>query len=142
MKILENSERKNSYFSNLCSAAFTMTVFFVLVIARQSILSQFFNFGKTGFFICRKLDSNRSNTFQRKISTAEHGSVFSLKSNKSNGCDRKQTMHSCDKTFKQVLSFLSNLTSAIFIFPIGLCHDLKFEAIFLISEKVASSFFG
>ena len=38
--------------------------------------------------------------------------VFSMKIDRSNWCGRKWTMSSCNKTFKQVFSFLSNLTSA------------------------------
>ena len=37
VKYWENSERKNSCFFNLRSAAFTMIIFFTLVIAPQSI---------------------------------------------------------------------------------------------------------
>ena len=47
VKKRENSDRKNSYFFNLCSAAFTMINFFTLVIAPQSISGQCFNYGKT-----------------------------------------------------------------------------------------------
>ena len=36
-------------------------------------------------------------------------------------------MSSCNKTFKQVLSFFSNLTSALFILRIALYPYLKFE---------------
>ena len=43
VKKRENSDRKNSYFFNLCSAAFTIIVFFTLVIVPQSISSQCFN---------------------------------------------------------------------------------------------------
>ena len=51
VKKRENSHRK-IYFFNLGSAAFTMIVFFTLVIAPQSISSQHLNYGKkTAFFL-------------------------------------------------------------------------------------------
>ena len=52
--------------------------FFTLVIASQSISSQCFNYGKTAFFIIETLSWNRSNTFQWRITTTRHGSVFVL----------------------------------------------------------------
>ena len=39
-------------------------------------------------------------------------------------------MSSCNKTFKQVISLFSNLTSALFIPQIALYTYLKFEASF------------
>ena len=36
-------------------------------------------------------------------------------------------MSSCNKTFKQVLSFFPNLTSALLVLQIGLYTYLKFE---------------
>ena len=44
-------------------------------------------------------------------------------------------MSSCNKTFKQVLSFLSNLTSALFILRTALYMYLKFAASFWISRS-------
>ena len=43
---------------------------------------------------------------------------------------QKMIMSSCNKTFKQVLPFLSNLTLASFILLIALYTDLKLEASF------------
>ena len=49
---------------------------------------------------------------------------------------QKITMSSCNKTSKQVLSFLSNLTSALFILREPFLHTcLKFEASFQISRS-------
>ena len=48
VKKRENSGR-NSYFFNLCSAAFTMIVVFTLGMAPQSISSQYY--GETAFFL-------------------------------------------------------------------------------------------
>ena len=72
----ENSDRKNSYFSELCSAAFTLIAFIILVIASQSISSQCLHYRKTGFFISRTLGLIESNIFQSKISTTKHGPNF------------------------------------------------------------------
>ena len=56
MKRRENLDRKNSDFFNLCSAAFTMIIFFTLVIAPQFISGKCFNYGKTAFFLSETLD--------------------------------------------------------------------------------------
>ena len=64
VKKRENSDR-NFYFFSLCSANFTMIVFFSLGIAPQSISSQYY--GKSAFFLCGSLRPNGLNTFQRKI---------------------------------------------------------------------------
>ena len=73
VKKRENSDR-NSYFFNLCSAAFTMIVFFTLGMAPQSISNQYY--GKTAFFLSGTLGWNGSNTFQRKITTTKPGCFF------------------------------------------------------------------
>ena len=52
-----------------------------------------------------------SSTFQRKITTRKHDSVFSLKTDWSNWWGRKYITRSFNKTFKQALCFFSNLTS-------------------------------
>ena len=108
VKKRENSDR-NSYFFNLCSAAFTMIVFFTLGMAPQSILSQYY--GKTAFFLSGTLCWNRSNTLQGKITTTKH-ICFLYENRHEQLMWQKITMSSCNKIFKQVLSFLSNLTSA------------------------------
>ena len=107
VKKRKNSDR-NSYFFNLCSAAFTTIVFFSLGMAPQSILSQYY--GKTAFFQSGTLGWNRSNTFQGKITTTKHG-CFLYENWHEQLMWQKITMSSCNKIFKQVLSFLSNLTS-------------------------------
>ena len=108
VKKRENSDR-NSYFFNLCSAAFTMIVFFTLGMAPQSILSQYY--GKTAFFLSGTLCWNRSNTLQGKITITKHV-CFLYKNRHEQLMWQKITMSSCNKIFKQVLSFLSNLTPA------------------------------
>ena len=110
VKKRENSDR-NFYFFNLCSANFTMIVFFSLGIAPQSILSQYH--GKTAFFLSGSLSWNGSNTFQRKITTTKHG-CFIYGNRQEQLMWQKTITSSCNKTFKQVISFLSNLTSALF----------------------------
>ena len=121
VKKRENSGR-NSYFFNLCSAAFTMIVFFTLGMAPQSISNQYY--GKTAFFLSGTLGWNGSNTFQRKITTTKHGCFF-YENRQEQLMWQKITMSSCNKTFKQVLSFLSNLTSALFILRIALSSHLS-----------------
>ena len=116
VKKRENSDRKNSYFCDFSSAAFT--IFFALFIA-QSISGQSFNFGKTGFFLSGTLGWNGSNTFQRKITTTKHGCFF-CKIGQEPLMWQKIIMSSLNKTFKQVLSFRPNLTSALFILRIAL----------------------
>ena len=106
VKKRENSDR-NSYFFNLCSAAFTMIVFFTLGMAPQSISNQYY--GETAFFLSGTLGWNGSNTFQRKITTAKHGCFF-CKNRQEQLMWQKIIMSSCNKTFKQVLSFLSSST--------------------------------
>ena len=108
VKKWENSDR-NSYFFNFCSAAFTMIVFFTLGMAPKSILSQYY--GKTAFFLSGTLSWNRSNTFQGKITTTKHG-CFLYENWHEQSMWQKITMSSCNKIFKQVFSFLSNLTPA------------------------------
>ena len=108
VKKRENSYR-NSYFFNLCSAAFIMIVFCALGMAPQSISCQYY--GKTAFFLSGTLGWNGSNTFQRKITTTKHGCFF-YENRQEQLMWQKITMSSCNKTFKQVLSFFSNLTPA------------------------------
>ena len=120
VKKRENSDR-NSYFSNLCSAAFKMIVFFTLGMAPQSISSQYYE--KTAFFLSGTLGWTGSNTFQRKITTAKHGCFF-YENQQEQLIWQKITMISCIKNFKQVLSFLSNLTSVLFILRIALSSHL------------------
>ena len=115
---------KNSDFFNLYSAAFTMIVFFTLVIAPQSLSCQCFNYGKTAFFLSELLDWNGSNTFQMKITTAKHGCFF-CKNWQEQLMRQKIIMSSCNKPFRQVLSFLSNLTSTLFILRITLSSHLS-----------------
>ena len=120
VKKRENSER-NFYFFNLCSAAFTMIVFFTLGMVPQSISSH--NYGKTAFFLSGTLGWNGLNTFQRKITTTKHGWFF-YENRQEQLMWQKITMSSCNKTFKQVLSFFSNLTSTLFILRIALTSHL------------------
>ena len=127
VKERENLDR-NSCFFNLCSGAFTNIVFFTLGMAPQSILSQY---GKTAFFLSGTLGWNGSNTFQRKITTTKHGCFF-YENRQEQLMWQKITMSSCNKTFKQVLSFLSNLTSALFILWIALSSHF-----FLNSKQVS-----
>ena len=116
----QNSDR-NSYFFNLCSAAFTLIVFFTLGMVLQSILSQYY--GKTTFFLSGTLGWNGSNTFQRKITTTKHGCFF-YENRQEQLMWQKISMSSCNKTFKQVLSFVSSLTSALLILRIALSLHL------------------
>ena len=106
---------------NLCNAAFTMIVFFTLGMVPQSISSQYY--GKTAFFLSGTLGWNGSNTFQRKITTTKHDCFF-YENRQEQLIWQKITMSSCHKAFKQVLSFLSNLTSALFILRIELSSHL------------------
>ena len=117
VKKRENSD-KNSFF-NLCNAAFTM-IFFTLGMAPQSISSQYY--GKTAFFLSGTLGWNGSNTFQRKI-TSKH-SCFFYENRQEQLMWQKISMSSCNKTFKQVLSFVSSLTSALLILRIALSLHL------------------
>ena len=43
--------RQNSYFANLCSAAFTLILFFILVVALNPFQANIPNYGKTASFI-------------------------------------------------------------------------------------------
>ena len=119
VKKRENSD-KNSFF-NLCNAAFTM-IFFTLGMAPQSISSQYY--GKTAFFLSGSLGWNGSKTFQREITTTKHG-CFIYENRQEQLMWQKIIMSSCNKTFKEVLSFLSNLTSALFILRIALSSHLS-----------------
>ena len=121
VKKQENSDR-NLYFFNLCCANFTMIVFFSLDIAPQSTSSQYY--GKTAFFVSGSLSWNRSNTLQRKITATKH-CCFIYENRKEQLMWQKIIMSSCNKTFKQVVSLLSNLTSAIFILRIALSSHLS-----------------
>ena len=85
------SDKNNSYFSNLCSTAFTIFVFLILVLAAQSISSQCSHYGKTSFLISGTLRWHELKTFQRKITTTKHGSVFYLKIGRSNWCGKKKS---------------------------------------------------
>ena len=109
-------------FLQFCSAAFTMIVFFTLGMAPQSISSQYY--GKTAFFLSGTFGWNGSNTFQRKITTTKHGCFF-YENRQEQLMWQKITMSSCYKTFKQLLSFLSNFTSALFILRIALSSHLS-----------------
>ena len=120
VKERENSDR-NFYFFNLCSVAFTMIVFFTLGMVPQSISGH--NYGKTAFFLSGTLGWNGLNTFQRKITTTKHGWFF-YENRQEQLMWQKITMSSWNKTFKQVLSFLSNLTSTLFILRIALTSHL------------------
>ena len=124
VKKRENSDRKNSYFFNLCSATFTMIIFSTLVIAPQSNSGKCFSYGKTAFFLSGTFGWNGSNTFQRKITTTKHGCFF-CKHRQEQLKWQKIILSSCNRTFKQVLSFLSNLTSALFILRIALSSHLS-----------------
>ena len=66
------------------------------------------NYGKTAFFIRGTLGRNGSNTFQRKLTTTKHGCFF-FKNRQEHLMWQKIIISSCNKTFKQTLSFLSNL---------------------------------
>ena len=66
------------------------------------------NYGKTTFYISGKSGWNGSNTFQRKLTTTKHGCFF-FKNRQEQLMWQKIIISSCNKTFKQVLSFLSNL---------------------------------
>ena len=121
----ENSDRKNSDFFNLCSAAFTMIIFFTLVITPESISGQCFNYGKTAFFLSETLSWNGSNTFQMKINTTKYGCFFFCKNRQEQLIWQKIIMSSCNKSFKQVLSFLSNLISGLIILRIALSSHLS-----------------
>ena len=121
VKKRENWDR-NSHFFNLCSAcSLTIIVFFTFGMAPQSISSKYY--GKTAFFLSGTLGWNGSNTFQRKITTTKHDCFF-YENRQEQLIWQKITM-SCHKAFKQVLSFLSNLTSALFILRIELSSPLS-----------------
>ena len=113
---------RNFCIFNLCRANFTMIVFFSLGIAPQSISSQYY--GKTAFFLSGSLGWNGSKTFQREITTTKHG-CFIYENRQEQLMWQKIIMSSCNKTFKEVLSFLSNLTSALFILRIALSSHLS-----------------
>ena len=136
------SDKNNSYFSNLCSTAFTIFVFLILVIAAQSILSQCSHYGKTSFFISGTLRWHELKTFQRKITTTKHGSVFYLKIGRSNWCGRKKIKRSYNKTFKQVFSLFWNLISALFIFRVTIYTYLKFEGTVVELKKMLLQVFS
>ena len=140
MKKRKNSDRKNSYFSDLCSAVFTMIIHFscASIHSRTS-----FNYGKTGFCISGTLDWNGSSTFQRKISTRKHGSVFSLKIKGAiDAAENKSWVVVTKLSNKLFLSF-SNLTSALLILGIALYTYMKFgEAVSELAKIVGLSFFG
>ena len=106
VKKRENSDRKNSYFFNLCSADFTMIVFFALVIAPQSISSQCFK-------IMEKLLSSLvehwveiDETHSKGNSLQQNMVAFSFKNRLEQLTWQKIIISSCNKTFKQVLFFL------------------------------------
>ena len=120
MKKCENSDR-NFYFFNLCNAGFTMIVFVNLGMVPQFISRQYY--GKTAFLLSGTLGWNGSNTFQWKIITTKHGCFF-YENWEDELMWQKITMSSCNKTFKKVLSFFSNLTSTLFIFRIVLSSHL------------------
>ena len=79
---------------------------------------------KTVFFLDGTLGRNGSNTFQRKITTTKHRCFF-YENRQEQLMWQKIAMSSCNKTFKQVLSFLSNLTSVLFILRIALSSHLS-----------------
>ena len=129
VKKRENSDRKNSYFFNLCSAAFTMINFFTLVIAPQSISGQCFSYGQTAL-----PKWNIGLKWIKHIPKENHHSktwLFFLK-NRQEKLMWQKIMSSSNKTFKKVLSFLSSLTSALFILRIALSsHLLEIRSKFL-----------
>ena len=118
----ETGKFRHSYCFNLCSAVFTMIVSFTLGVAPQSISSQYY--GKTAFFLSGTLGLNGSNTFQRKITATKHDCFF-YENRQEQLMWQKITMSSCNKAFKQALFFLSNLTSALFLFQIALSSHLS-----------------
>ena len=113
---------RNFYIYNLCRANFTMIVFFSLGIAPQSISSQYY--WKTAFFLNGSLGWNGSKTFQREITTAKYG-YFIYANRQEQLMWQKIITSSCNKTLKEVLSFLSNLTSALVILRIALSSHLS-----------------
>ena len=84
-----------------------MIVFFSFSIAPQFISSQCYV--KAAFFLSGLLSWNGSNTFQRKITTTKHG-CFIYENRQEQLMWQKIIMSSCNKTFKQVLFFLSSST--------------------------------
>ena len=139
VKKWENSDRRNSCFSNLCRESNDCFLHFS---HSASVHFKPINYGKTGFFISGTLGWNRSNTFRRKITTAKHSSVFSLKIDRSNWCGRKKNHEYCNKTFEQVLSFFFLISNISFIYIWTALNPYpKFEESFWISKNVASSFF-
>ena len=120
VKKRENSDR-NSYFFNLCSAAFTM-IFFTLgmgpSIHFQPILWKNCFLPKWNIWLKWIKHIPKEN---------HHNKTWLFFLWKSTGAMmwQKITMSSCNKTFKQVLSFLSNLTSALFILRIALSSHLS-----------------
>ena len=114
-----------------------------ILVAPQSISRTSFNYGKTGFCISGTLDWNGSSTFQRKISTRKHGSVFSLKIKGAiDAAENKSWVVVTKLSNKLFLSF-SNLSSALLILGIALYTYMKFgEAVSELAKIVGLSFFG
>ena len=120
VKKRDNSDR-NSNFFNLCSASlyndFLHFRYGTSIHFKPILL-------KTVFFLDGTLGRNGSNTFQRKITTTKHRCFF-YENRQEQLMWQKIAMSSCNKTFKQVLSFLSNLTSVLFILRIALSSHLS-----------------
>ena len=127
VKKRENSDR-NSYFFNLCSAAFTM-IFFTLSVGPSIHFQQ---------ILWKNCFLPKWNIWLKWIKHIpkenHHNKTWLFFLWKSTGAMmwQKITMSSCNKTFKQVLSFLSNLTSALFILRIALSSHF-----FLNSKQVS-----
>ena len=108
VKKRENSDRKNSYFFNLCSADFTMIVFFALVIAPQSIFqANASKLMKNCFLHKWSIGLKWIKHIQRKLTTTKH--AFFFKNRQEQLMWQKIIISSCNKTLKQVISFLSDL---------------------------------
>ena len=91
--------------------------FLHFVIAHQSISGQWFNYGKTALCLSGTLGWNGSDI-------TKYG-CFCCNNWQEQLMLQEIIMSSCNKTFNQILSFLSNLTSALFILRIALSSHLS-----------------
>ena len=143
MLFVKISDRKKICFSNLCVQP--LQWFFPSFIYSASIhFKPLFQLLK-GYFLHKWdiwLKRIKHKPLQRKITTTKDGSIFFFKNWQEQLMWQELIMSSCNKTFKQVISLFSKLTSALFIPRIALYTYLKFEASFWISKNVASGFFG
>ena len=140
VKKWENSDRRNSCFSNLCRESNDCFLHFS---HSASVHFKPINYGKTGFFISGTLGWNRSNTFRRKITTAKHSSVFSLKIDRSNWCGRKKIMNIVTKlSNKFFLFFFWYLTSVLYIFGQHLTLIRSSKKVFELVKMLLQVFFG